>query len=66
MKDSAKVRIAIIEAKLEELDKLSANASEDKLSSVFNDIRMKAENGDSESIHIIDAMITMPYEEVNL
>jgi hypothetical protein len=56
MKDSTKARIAIIEAKLEELDRLSANASEDKLSSVFNDIQKKAENGDSESLHIIDAM----------
>ena len=56
MKDSAMARIASIEAKLEELDRLAANTSEDKLSFVFDNIRMKAKDGDSESIRIIDAM----------
>ena len=56
MEGSTKTRIASIEAKLEELDKLSANMTEDRFSLVFNNIRMKAEDGDSESTRIIDAM----------
>ena len=56
MKDSAKNRIVDIEAKLEELDQLAASMTEDRFSLVFNNIRMKAEDGDSESIRTITAM----------
>jgi len=39
MKDSAKDRIASIEAKLEELDKLSSDMTEDSFTFIVNDIR---------------------------
>lgn len=56
MKDSAKDRIASIEAKLEELDKLSSDMTEDSFTFIVNDIRTRADGGDSESIRIIEAM----------
>ena len=56
MKESAKDRIASIEAKLEELDNLSSDMTEDTFSFVFNNISKKADDGDSEAIRIIDAM----------
>ena len=56
MKDSAKDRIASIEAKLEELDRLSSDMTEDKFSIVFNTMRIKADGGDSKSICVIEAM----------
>ena len=58
MKDSVKNSIADIEAEIEELDRLAANMTEDRFSLVFNDVRMKAEDGDSESIRAIAAMAT--------
>ena len=56
MTDSASTRNSDIETMLEELDKLASDMTEDKFSFVFNNIRMKADGGDSESTRIIDAM----------
>ncbi len=47
---------ASIEVKLEELDKLSSGMTEDTFALVFNNTRIKADDGDSESIRIIEAM----------
>ena len=56
MKNSIKTRIANIEAMLEELDELAAEIGEDDFSFGFDNIRMKAEDGDSDSTRTIDAM----------